>query len=243
MTMAHADGARRGARRTRRNKHSFLALPVLMLMAGIVLALAVIAWLLWPRWPAPNVPVDAPSLPITIQGVTFNIPPGAIRLKAQRRAGAQDRIDLVFMWPALTPPEERPVPVASSKGIDRIFLTIAASDNTLPPMERFKTIYPRYLDTSIGTSEGGLTVRPFRTGSPYQGEELFYDNDNPERFLARCTRDGSTAIGMCLYQRRIGTADVTVRFPRAWLTDWPNVLSGIERLLAGLRAMSGSPSS
>ena len=72
MTMAHADGARRGARRTRRNKHSFLALPVLMLMAGIVLALAVIAWLLWPRWPAPNVPVDAP-------GVRRTAGPGSVR--------------------------------------------------------------------------------------------------------------------------------------------------------------------
>jgi hypothetical protein len=236
MTMAHAESTRRGARRARRGKHGLLALPVLMLIAGIVVALAVIAWLLWPRWPAPNVPVDAPSLPITVQGVTFNIPPGAIRLKAQRKPGVLERIDLVFMWPSLTPPEERPVPVASSKGIDRIFLTIAASDNTLPPIERFKTIYPRYLENSLGTTDSGLTVRPFRAGTPYQGEELLYENGNPERFLARCTRDGpSAAIGMCLYQRRIGNADITLRFPREWLSDWPAVLSGIERLLSSLR--------
>lgn len=239
MTMVHAQGARGRARRTKRNKHSLLALPVLMLVAGIVLALAVIAWLLWPRWPAPNVPVDAPSLPITVQGVTFNIPPGAIRLKAKRKPGTQERIDLAFMWPGLTPPEERPVPVASSKGIDRIFLTIAASDNTLPPLERFNTIYPRYLDSSLGTTDSGLAVRPFRAGTPYQGEEILYDNSHPERFLVRCTRDGpSSMIGMCLHQRRIGTVDITLRFPREWLTDWPAVLSGIERLLASFR-MSG----
>ncbi len=236
MTMVHAQEARHGARRARRGRPSLLALPVLMFIAGIVLALAVIAWLLWPRWPAPNVPVDAPSLPVTVQGVTFNIPPGAIRLKAKRKPGMQDRIDLVFMWPSLMPPEDRPVPVVSSKGIDRIFLTIAASDNTLPPIERFKTIYPRYLENSLGTTDGGLAVRPFRSGTPYQGEELLYDNDNPERFLTRCTRDGpSAAIGMCLYQRRISDADITVRFPREWLSDWPAVLSGIERLLASLR--------
>lgn len=235
MSMAHAQGSRGGTSRARRRKYNLLALPVLMLIGGIVLALAVIAWLLWPRWPAPNVPVDAPSLPVTVQGVTFNIPPGAIRLKAQRKPGMQDRIDLVFMWPSLTPPEERPVPIVSSKGIDRIFLTIATSD-TLPPMERFKTIYPRYLENSIGTTDSGLAVRPFRAGTPYQGEELLYDNDNPERFLARCTRDGhSAAIGMCLYQRRIGAADITVRFPRAWLADWTNVLRGIDRLLTSLR--------
>jgi len=235
MSMVHAQAAHRGARRARRGKHSLLALPVLLLIGGIVLALAVIAWLLWPRWPAPNVPVDAPSLPITVQDVTFNIPPGAIRLKAQRKPGTQERIDLVFMWPALTPPEDRPVPVASSRGIDRIFLTIAASDNTLPPIERFKTIYPRYLDSSLGTTDSGLAVRPFRTGTPYQGEDLLYDNGDPERFLVRCTRDGpSGVIGMCLYQRRIGGADITLRFPRAWLSDWQGVLRGVDRLLTSL---------
>ena len=44
---------------------------------------------------------DAPSLPITIGGVAFNVPPAAIRFKVQRRAGAQARIDLNFVWPSL----------------------------------------------------------------------------------------------------------------------------------------------
>jgi hypothetical protein len=225
-----------GAQRTRQRRRGFLALPLVALFGGIVLGIAAVAWLLWPRWPAPNVPVDAPSLPITVQGVTFNIPPGAIRVKAQRKPGAQERVDLAFMWPGLTPPEERPAPAASPKGIDRIFLTIAASDGSLPPLERFKTIYPRYLDDSIRAAEGGLTARPFREGTPYQGEEILYDQVNPERFAIRCTHDGPRAmVGMCLYQRRIAQADITVRFPREWLSEWTGVLGGIERLLAGFR--------
>jgi hypothetical protein len=239
MTMVHTHSARHGVPRGRRRKNGLLALPLLILLGGILLAAITIAWLLWPRWPAPNVPVDAPSLPITIQDVTFNVPPAAIRVKAQRKPGTLDRVDLVFMWPALAPPDlgQRPEPAAGSRGIDRIFVTIAGSDGTLPPIERFKTIYPRYLDSSIGTTEGGLAVRPFRDGSPYQGEELLYDGDNPERFLARCTRDrGSTMIGMCLYQRRIGKAEVTVRFPREWLANWQNVLSGFDKLVASFRA-------
>lgn len=236
MTMVHAEGARRGRGRPRRKKHSLLALPVLLFISGIVLALIVIAWLLWPRWPAPNVPIDAPSVPITIEDVTFNIPPGAIRLKAKRNPGTQERIDLVFMWPGLQPPEDRPMPMVSSHGIDRVFLTIAANDGTLPPLERFNTIYPRYLESGTTTLESGLSVRAFRTGTPYQGEEILYDRDSPERFAVRCTRDGhSAAIGMCLYQRRVGSADITVRFPREWLKDWSSVLSGIEHLLASFR--------
>jgi hypothetical protein len=235
--MVHSHGAGPGTARPRRRKHSLLALPLLALLGGIVLAAIVIAWLLWPRWPAPNVAVDVPSLPIIVQGVTFSIPPNAIRLKAQRKPGVQERVDLVFMWPSLTPPEQRPVPVASSQAIDRIFMTIVGSDATLPPLERFTTIYPRYLETSIGATDSGLTMRPFRADTPYEGEDILYDNDNPARFLVRCTRDGAAAmIGMCLYERRLGTADLTLRFPRAWLSDWQNVLRGIDRLIASLRA-------
>ena len=40
---------------------------------------------------------------------------------------------------------------------------------------------------------------------------------------------------MCLHERRIGGADVTVRFPREWLTDWRAVSEGIERLIGGFK--------
>ncbi len=71
-----------------------------------------------------------------------------------------------------------------------MFLTIANFGNTLPLIERFNTIYPRYLEPSISTEPGGLAVRPFRDGTPYQGEDMLYDSTGPERFLVRCTRDG-----------------------------------------------------
>ena len=40
---------------------------------------------------------------------------------------------------------------------------------------------------------------------------------------------------MCLHERRIAGADVTVRFPRVWLDDWRKVADGIDRLIAGFR--------
>jgi hypothetical protein len=40
---------------------------------------------------------------------------------------------------------------------------------------------------------------------------------------------------MCLYSQRIEQADIVVRFPRDWLTDWRAIESGIERLIEGLR--------
>ena len=41
----------------------------------------------------------------SVGGVTFNVPPAAIRVPVQRQPGAQARIDLTFLWPSLTPPD------------------------------------------------------------------------------------------------------------------------------------------
>ena len=57
-------------------------------------------------------------------------------------------------------------------------------------------------------------------------------------FVARCTRRGVVNSGNCLLERRIGVADVTFRFPRAWLKDWPAVARGIDALMARLHAGS-----
>jgi hypothetical protein len=82
----------------------------------------------------------------------------------------------------------------------------------------------------------GLAVVAFRQGTPYQGEDLIYDETAPETFLVRCTRGTGPTPGMCLLVRRIGEADITVRCPRDWLNDWRKVATSIERLIASLRA-------
>jgi len=98
---------------------------------------------------------------------------------------------------------------------------------------------------------GGLAVLAFREGTPYRGEDLIYEDliyedliyedliynaAAPERFLVRCSRNGAGPTpGSCLYSRRIGGADIVVRFPRDWLGDWKLISDGIERLITSLR--------
>jgi hypothetical protein len=213
--------------------HRWLTLGLMAAAAALVCA--PIAYMVWPA-PAP-VTLDAPSLPITVGGVTFNAPPAAIRVKIQRRPGTQARIDLMFLWPSLQPPDPaaKPTPAAVPGLSERIFLTIASGDNTLPPVERLTMIYPRYVDGPASPGADGLTVRSFRKGSPYQGEDLIYHDAAPERFLLRCTQRNGAAPGMCLHERRMSGADITVRFPRDWLGDWRSVADGIDRLIASLR--------
>jgi len=215
-----------------------MALGVVLGGMVLVAAMAYVAFVLWPGHFADK-PADAPTMPITIAGVVFNVPPAAIRQQVQRRSGAQERIDLVFLWPSLQPPDEAKRPhqhpdFETPPAIDRLFVTIAGTDGTLSPAERLKAIYPRYVGDGLQPEAEGLIARHFRDGSPYTGEDLVFDPAAPERFLTRCSRTGPTPA-MCLWERQIGAADILVRFPRGWLSDWRAVAAGIDELLVTLR--------
>jgi hypothetical protein len=120
--------------------------------------------------------------------------------------------------------------------IDRLFVTIEQQATTVGPNDRVRTIYPRYLAETQFDGPDGLKVISFKDGTPYQGEDLFFDPAVQPGFVARCSPPTSAGTpGMCLYERRIGEADVTVRFPSDWLTGWRALSEGIEKLLARLK--------
>ena len=201
------------------------------------------AWnkeVLWPRWPQGPVALNAPSLPIVVSGVTFNVEPAAVRVAVQRRAGVQQRVDLSYLWPSLAPPDPavKPTVGAPLDANERLFVTISSGDATLPLLDRVQTIYPRYLVPQPVAGFPGLTYRGFRDDSPYQGEDLVFESNAPEHFLARCSRKGVTNTGVCLLERRIGDADITFRFSRDWLPDWENVAKSIDRLVARLHPVN-----
>src|SRR5262249_21717510 len=151
MATAHSLHRRHISQSDRRAARHLLALPIALFAAAIMVAVGYITYVLWPRWPSGPIALDAPSLPVTVAGTTSNIPPAAIRQSIQRKPGTQQRIDLAYLWPSLTPPDPavRPAPVSSSNMVDRVFMTIAAGEGALPPAERVKSIYPRYLDTRL----------------------------------------------------------------------------------------------
>jgi hypothetical protein len=166
----------------------------------------------------------------------LNIEPAALRVPVQRRPGTQTRVDLAYLWPSLVPPDpaRKPTLGAPVDPNERLFVTIASGDTTLPLMQRVQNIYPRYLVAEPKAGPDGLTLRGFRDGTPYQGEELVFESAAPEHFLARCSLRGVVNSGSCLLERRIGDADISVRFPRDWLADWRGVAAGIDKLIARL---------
>jgi hypothetical protein len=229
-------------RNIRRGARGRLILPLALLALLVLGAGAFVSLVLWPTWPSGPVPLNAPAMPITVANALFDVPPAAIRASVQRHPGPHERVDLVFLWPSLTPPalegkttEPAADPKASAPDADqRLFVTIAPLGSVLPPAQRLRTIYPRYIEGQAYAGENGLAIAPFRAGTPYEGEDLVYVADNPEQFFARCSRQAGAMRGTCLHERLVEAAEVTVRFPSDWLSDWRGVSSNIDRLMAQL---------
>jgi hypothetical protein len=226
-----------------RKPRNLMMLPVAGIGLLVVGAGIFVALVLRPTWSGAPVPLDAPAIPVTIAGTIFDVPPGTIRKKVQRHTGPQDRIDLAFVWPSLAPPPvdttgsaEQATDVTGSiapaDAASRLFVTIAALGPVLPPLERIRGIYPRYVEAEATSGSDGLAILPFRKASPYAGEDLVYVAGTPEQFFARCTRQTAEMPGTCIHERLIDADEITFRFPRAWLEDWRNVSAGFDRLIA-----------
>jgi hypothetical protein len=227
------------ARNTRKDPRGHM-LPIMLACAIAAGASVLVAFLLWPTW-EPEVSSDPARLPMSIGGTLFNVPTAAIRMKIQRRSGAQERVDLNFAFPSLQAPEAPKHVSADSvedavQPIDRIFLSISAHHDSLAPDARVRTIYPRYLEEAATPGQDGLTMRAFRDGSPYGNEDLFFAS--MPNINARCTRDAATP-GMCLSEHRIEGADLTFRFPRSWLEKWREVADAMDRLTLQLHGPGG----
>jgi hypothetical protein len=236
-----------GLQLTRRRSRNLLI--VLAIWAAIIAVVAAfVSYLLWPTWPKIQASLDAPTIPVTVAGVLFNVPPGAARAKMQRLPGAHERMDLVFLWPSLAPPspnsladvklpptEDGELPPMPSTS-DRLFVTIGALGAVLPPLTRLRTIYARYIETQAAAGPDGLAIVPFRSGTPYEGEDLVYFAETPEIFFALCSRAVRGLPGTCTQDRALDGAVITLRFSREWLDDWRNTSAGFDRLMAQLHA-------
>jgi hypothetical protein len=233
--------------RKSRHTHGRFTLPFAIAVVLLAAVAGFVCYALWPTWPAHPASLDAPAIPITVAGELFDVPPAAIREAVQRHPGQQERIDLAFEWPSLAPPRADDKPAdkmaltaqnaaaaAAAPENRRLFVTIAGLGGELPPLERLRTIYPRYAESKASAGPDGLAILPFRSGTPYDGEDLVYFGTDPEQFFALCTRAGRIVPGTCIHQRILGGAEITFRFPRDWFGDWRLVASGFDRLVAQL---------
>jgi len=147
-------------------------------------------------------------------------------------AEADDSSRLVGMvrlrlgWPDLGPAQNR----------NRLLVTLSPPDKVNEPATQL-AVYARFLTPTVWSNPGGLVVRGFRKGSPYEGDELYVSVPDGRGFAARCPLDstaGAALDELCRVTFRHRGIDVNIRFPRRIIADWELMIGGVRRTIDGM---------
>ncbi len=142
-------------------------------------------------------------------------------------AGDDDQERLVGMtrlrldWPSLGP--------ARGHNRAKLLITLSPQDKVNEPAMQL-AVYARFLTPTVWSNPGGLVVRGFRKGSPYEGDDLYVSVPDGRGFAARCPveRVGAPALDeLCRVTFRHRGMDVNIRFPRSIIADWELMIGGV----------------
>jgi hypothetical protein len=207
---------------------------VALALVGVVMGLGINAFR-----SRKTVPEAAEIVPVTINNLRLNVPMVFFRGGAPPRTGTSERVDIVALFPEMSPAGVPPATTTALTAQDPrrlIFVAVLRGDGVLDPSERPQELYGRFLEPDTWQNPGGLLLRRFEAGSPYEDEELFIAPPDGRVFAARCRKPGkgTESIGeACLWRFRQAGADVQVRFSVDLLPQWEAMAMGVGRLLEG----------
>lgn len=118
----------------------------------------------------------------------------------------------------------------------RLLVTLSPPDKVNEPATQL-AVYARFLTPTVWSNPGGLVVRGFRKGSPYEGDELYVSVPDGRGFAARCPLDtaaGAALDELCRVTFRHRGLDVNIRFPRGIIADWELMIGGVRRTIDGM---------
>jgi hypothetical protein len=131
-------------------------------------------------------------------------------------------------WPELAAPAD------GDKA--EVHITIGPASASTDPRAQFATL-ARFLTSGAWSNPGGLMMRGFKKGSPFEQDELFMSMPDGAAFFARCTADiGATKLDEgCRAVLKHAGFDIALRFPREALTEWQALSDGVRKLVDGFR--------
>lgn len=117
----------------------------------------------------------------------------------------------------------------------KLLVTLSPPDKVNEPATQL-SVYARFLTPTVWSNPGGLVVRGFRKGSPFEGDEFYVSVPDGRGFAARCPLDSGTVTldELCRVTFRHRGLDVNIRFPRAIIADWELMLGGVRRTIDGM---------
>jgi hypothetical protein len=179
----------------------------------------------------------------------LDVPVAWLRPGAPRSGGRVGRLDLALPWPdnGGSGDAAGQSSRAPSLGLDRaVLVSIVPSDGAIAPPDRPATLYSRFVTADVDSHAGGLIVRHFRSGSPYDGEDLYLSPPDGRSFSARCPSREPTSTARdtggreinwregCVAELRIGNLDTQLRFSAPRLASWERLADGVRRAVAGM---------
>mgnify|MGYP001186340518 CR=1 FL=1 len=158
-------------------------------------------------------------------------------------AGRVERLDLAAAFPDFQPAGEAKGATTQAELAARaerlVFLALTADDKSLEPAERPAKLYAPFLEPIGYARPGGLVMRRFQQGSPYEGETLMMTPPEGRAFWARCPAQAEGgAQGLrepCFTEMRLDGLNLTLRFSPALLPDWERLRDGARALVEGFR--------
>jgi hypothetical protein len=197
-----------------------------ILIASVLLCILLavgVGLLLLSREEAPDAIVQA-----ELAGRKFAYVHAYARDETTGAGGLAERLSFIASFPTF-----KPLAAKDRASARAVTLTVTQKDDSLDPAERPAKLYARFLTPEAREGPGGLVLRDFEQGSPYDFEQLFIAPPDGRLFFARCPKPQSGAPGEgCLSMFRDGAVDVEIRYPAALLDHWDAVVDGARALLA-----------
>lgn len=173
----------------------------------------------------------AGSSRVFIGGRHLDIPRALFRDRAQMAGGRLDRLDL-----AVSPFDFSPVPPPSAKVAkdlvpDSVVLSVTPKGDAPDPTDMFQNVYARFFSRENWSNPGGLVMRRFRAGTPYEDREIYIGAGGQKLFVALCPVDLTIReIEPCSAMVRQGEFDIEMRFNARHLPDWRRLTSATLKL-------------
>ena len=175
---------------------------------------------------------------LLIAGTEVIVPANMIRFPTERRPGPIERVNLLLHWPELDGFSEANADVFRDiePTAPLIFVTVLGRDTDYGTSGWLDRIYTRYFSDDAWAGPNGLVGVRLTEDSGYAGEELFFQPESDEPFVARCTAEGDRELpATCLREILIGDALLArYRFNKTLLGEWEKVDPAVQARVAGM---------
>ena len=231
----------RDSERAEIHQHSGWLIPLGLAVVILVLCGLVLLYDLRPaalfRNSTPS--ADASLVNISVRGVHFAVPGNYLESRATRRGGDLDVLTLSAVLPDLRGYSAADAGLFVSNTADSpvVHLILRGDTNGLSAADRLTRIYLPYVaDPKGAPDQFGLTRYTFRYDTGYELNDLYAGNSDAGLLLLLCERPAQDLPSPnCLAIDRPVAAGVTLsyRFKRAQLSNWRQIDTGVDRLVAG----------